>query len=282
MQGHPLITSNGVAYTVPVLEIDGNVVINDTYDIHEYLMINYPGKGNSSLTNEQMSIQEEFIKTNLKWDEYLFSYRRLPKFLGRAMHQIRLVELSKAINHAAEDGLLDKKLMDGRTVRQAYIDKVAQTRSLIRIGCDNDTMEQLEKRIKANEEFMIAILKSADELLASHKLLLTDEIDEVTSADVYLAVLLTRIASVDNELLVQVFADHPKIERWWTFFSDSNEAATLKNDANSSKLGFLLSKGPSLILHGLGMLNPSPLPDDLEQEVIKELKSIMATYCNTS
>ena len=90
------------------------------------------------------------------------------------MHQIRLVELSKAVQKASADGSMQKTLMDGRTVRQAYIDKIAQVRSLIRIGCDDDTVTTLEERVKANEECMEAILKSAEELLCSHKLLLTD------------------------------------------------------------------------------------------------------------
>ena len=241
-------------------------------------MKNYPGKGNATLSEEQKSIQEEFIKTNLKWDEYLFSYRRIPKFLGAAMHQIRLVELSKAIQQAAAGGMLDRELMDGRTVRRAYIDKVVQTRSLVRIGCDDDTIVQLEKRVKANDECMQAILKSANELLASHKLLLTD--GEITSADVYLAVLLTRIAGVGGKLLEIIFTQYPRIEKWWGYFNSSKELNdTLKVGGLASKLMMLLSKSPKLILFGLGMLNPAPLPDDIEQEVVKELESFMTDYC---
>ena len=89
---------------VPALEIDGNIVVNDSYDIHKYLLENYPGNGNSALTAGKKAIQEDFIATNLKWDEYLFSYRRIPKIMGAAMHQIRLVELSKAIQQAESDG----------------------------------------------------------------------------------------------------------------------------------------------------------------------------------
>ena len=261
-----------------MLEIDGNVVINDSYDIHKYLIEHYPGKGNSSLTEEQKSAQEVYIQTNLKWDEYLFSYRRIPKFLGGALHQIRLVELSKAIKTAATEGKLNEKLMDGRTVQQAYIDKVAQTRSLIRIGCDEDTLENLQQRVKANEECMKAILISSEELLASHKLLLTD--DELTSADVYLAVFLNRIATVDEDLLQQTFAQYTRIESWWKHFNTLKESETLKFGP-TSKLAMLFSKGPRLLLHAIGMLNPEPLPVDIEQEVEKQLESIMTEYYKT-
>ena len=262
-------------FTVPVLEIDGNVVVNDSYDIHKYLIEHYPGKGNSSLTEDQKSLQEDYIQTHLKWDEYLFSYRCMPKFLGGAFHQIRLVELSKAVKTATTEGKLDEILMDGRTVKQAYIDKVVQTRSLIRIGCDDDTLENLQQRIKANEEFMEAILTSTDELLASHKLLMTD--DELTSADVYLAVLLNRIATVNGELLGQIFAKYPKIESWWKHFNTLKESEALAFGP-SSKIAMLFSKGPRIFLHSLGMLNPEPLPDVIEQEVVKELDRFMSEY----
>lgn len=267
-----------------MLEIDDNVVINDSYDIHKYLMENYPGRGNASLSEDQKTLQEEFIQTNLKWDEYLFSYRRIPKFLGSAMHQIRLVELSKAIRQASTEGLLDKKLMDGRTVRQAYIDKVAQTRSLISIGCDNNSLKQLQKRIEANTECMNAILKSADKLLESHTLLLTDEDDKVTSADVYFAVFLNRITFVDSDgkLLKQIFADHPMVEKWWIYFNTLKESNALKSGSSfSSKLMMLIRKGPKFCLHGLGILKPSPLPKDIEDEVCKGLNNIMTNYCKT-
>lgn len=245
-------------------------------------MDNHPGRGNASLDHEQRSIQEQFIQTNLKWDEYLFSYRRIPKFLGSAMHRIRLVELSKSIHSALAEGLMEKKLMDGRTVRQAYIDKIAQTRSLINFGCDDDTIGQLEERIKANDKCMQAILKFADKLLSFHKLLLTDREDEITSADVYLAVLLTRIAEVDNELYKETLAKYPEIETWWETFNMSKELnETLKAGRPMAKIIMLLRKAPKLALFSLGMLNPDPLPDDIEQDVEKEMGTIMTNYCKT-
>jgi hypothetical protein len=198
------------------------------------------------------------------------------------MHQIRLVELSKAVQQAVADDVLDKKLMDGRTVMQAYIDKVAQTRSLIRIGCDDDTVQQLAVRTKANDELMQDILKSADKLLAFHKLLLTDEDDKITSADVYLAVLLNRIEMVDGDLLKQVYADYPKIEKWWVHFNSLKESEALKVNTPVAKIMMLLSKGHKLILLAMGMLNPAPLPDDMEQEVMRELEKIMSEYCKVN
>ena len=50
------------------------------------------------------------------------------------------------------DGLLDKKLMNGRIVQQAYINKVAQKRSLIGINCDDDILKQINNQIIANDE----------------------------------------------------------------------------------------------------------------------------------
>ena len=247
---------------VPALEIDGNIVVNDSYDIHKYLLENYPGKGNSALTAGKKAIQEDFIATNLKWDEYLFSYRRIPKIMGAAMHQIRLVELSKAIQQAESDGLMEKKLMDGRTVRQVYINKVAQVRSLIRIGCDNDNLEQLEARIKANDDCMEAILKSANSLLDSNKLLLTDQEDQITSADVYLAVLIARISMVDSNLLKQTFADFPAIEKWWNHIN-TLEVSKCLNVGSSTKVKMFLHISPKVFLYSLGLLNPIPCKFEL-------------------
>ena len=260
---------------VPALEIDGNIVINDSYDIHKYLLENYPGKGNSSLTAEMKVVQEDFIAINLKWDEYLFSYRKIPKVMGAAMHQIRLVELSNAIRQAESGGLMDKKLMDGRTVRQVYIEKVAQIRSLIRIGCDNDNLEQLEVRIKANDERMEDILKSANRLLDSHKLLLTE--DQMTSADVYLAVLIARISMVDGNLLKQKFADFPAIEKWWNRITALEVSECLKV-GTSTKVKMLLGKSSKIFISALGLLNPHPLPEDMEKEVNNKLGEIMTAY----
>lgn len=172
--------------------------------------------------------------------------------------------------------------MDGRTVMQAYIDKVAQTRSLIRIRCDDDTVQQLSRRTKANDELMHAILKSANELLTSHKLLLTDEDDKITSAIVYLAVVLNRIDMVDGELLKQVYTDYPKIEQWWTHFNTLKESEALKVNTPIAKIMMLLSKGPKLLLLALGMYEPAPLPDDMEQEVIRKLENIMSEYCKVN
>lgn len=279
-------------HAVPVLEIDGNIVINDTYDIHKYLIEHYPGKGNASLNEEQKALQEEFIETNLLWDEYLFSYRRVPKFLGGAMHQIRLVELSKSIYQAMSDGLLDKKLMDGRTVQQAYIDKVAQTRALIRIGCDDDILKQINNRIIANDEQMNAVLKKADQLLAAQEvkngisdtLLLTDEDDKLTSADVYFAVFLKRISTVDGLLIKHIFSDYPRIEKWWAYFNTLEEAKKLKESADPLKLMKMLlftGKPVKFALYGVGLLSPKPLPDDVEKEVVKEFENLMTNYFKT-
>ena len=227
------------------------------------------------MTAEKKVVQEDFIATNLKWDEYLFSYRKIPKVMGAAMHQIRLVELSNAIRQAESDGLMDKKLMDGRTVRQVYIEKVAQIRSLIRIGCDSDSLEQLEARIKANDERMEDILKSANRLLDSHKLLLTE--DQMTSADVYLAVLIARISMVDGNLLKQKFADFPAIEKWWNHVTALEVSECLKV-GTSTKVKMLLGKSPKIFLSALGLLNPHPLPEDMDKEVNNKLGEIMTAY----
>jgi hypothetical protein len=74
----------------------------------------------------------------------------------------------------------------------------------------------------------------------SDMLLLTDEDDKLTSADIYFAVFLKRISTVDGVLVKQVFADYPRIEKWWTYFNTLEEAKTLKEGADPWKLTKML------------------------------------------
>jgi len=285
--------------SVPVLEIDDKI-ITDSLDITRYLSANYPSKGDTKASNSSKSLViDTFIAATLKWDEYLFSYRRLPTFLGIAVHNIRLVCLSDAIIKATSQEIDTETLLDGRTLRRAYVEKIAQVRSLIKFGRTDDEESSLQqpellaRRISSNDQRLDDIFSLASSMLTDNnnnnnkndntELLLMG--DNISSADIYLAVIVSRISMLDGPLMEELFEKYPITRKWWTHFKSLPEAVVLfgDNDKKSNITALIKSGKPWKFLgYALGCYKPKPLPDDIERDVQAEYNKINDDYLATA
>jgi len=288
--------------SIPVLEIDDKI-ITDSRDIQRYLTEKYPSKGDAAVAADEGKTKkmEEFIESCLTWDEYLFSYRKLPNFLGASMHHIRLVCLSDAILDAAKDNsginIDEDALLDGRTIREAYVRKIAQIRSMIQIGCEAETPE-LTKRISANDDCMDEIFRRASTMLTENSgvgtdcddnndasLLMGGDSTNIASADIYLAVAVIRMKWLDESYLDSKFDKYPNTRLWWEHFLTLPEAQVLleDNDKRGTVLRMIKSGKPFKMLGcALGIYKAKPLPDDIERDVQAELKKLNEAYFSSN
>mmetsp|Transcript_19477 Transcript_19477/g.42364 ORF Transcript_19477/g.42364 Transcript_19477/m.42364 type:complete len:345 (+) Transcript_19477:205-1239(+) len=264
--------------SIPTLEIDDKI-ITDSRDIQRYLFEKYPGEGDAHANKADI---ETFLDAVCAWDEYLFSYRRIPVFFGEAMHRIRLVWLADAVNSAARDGILEERLRDGQTIRQAYVKKIAQVRALIDVGCKAETPE-LTKRISENDVLLGKIFSVASDLRneSGGPFLLGPNL---TSADAFFAPVVARVEAIDKAKVNSYFDQFRGTREWWETFKTRQEAA----DA-FSKYGklwtitaMMLQGKPFKILgYKLGVYKPTELPDDIEEDVQKQLQELKSSYLCT-
>lgn len=292
--------------SVPVLEI-ANKIITDSREIQAYLCEHHPSRGDAAVEadGKQKKTMEDFLGTCLLWDEYLFSYRQLPGFLGTNMHRIRLICLSQALHEAAlpNSGINigEDLLLDGRTIREAYVRKIAQVRSMLQIGCEAETRE-LTAKISANERCLEAVFCRATELLADQStlaatddgpstdskgslLLMGGDPTHITAADVYLAVAVIRIRNLDEPYLEAKFREYPLVRYWWEHFLGLPEAQVLLEDNNMKKVKkHMLKSGKIFKMMGcaMGICKPRPLPDDIEKDVRNELTKMNKAYFTVS
>jgi len=262
--------------TVPTLEIDDKI-ITDSHDIQRYLYEKYPCQGDIETKDREGELQEFIDTVYLKWDEYLYSYRRIPPTIGRLMHDIRLVKQSEAVMKAVKAEQLEEKLRDGRTIREVYTRKIAQTRALISVGTDAETPE-LRRRIEENDARLEKVFEATVALLgkSSGPFLMGTHIG---SGEAFMLALMNRIEFLDMPRMERTCEKYPVIRDWWVALKASDEAQAVLGKSRVWMLAsMILSKPWKFIGLKTGLWVPYPLPEDLEEAVQQEQKRIEDGY----
>jgi len=258
--------------TVPALEIDDRMIC-DSLEIQKYLATHYPGPGDIYAKGKQ----EPFIVMMREWDEGLFTYRRMGK-MGRYANELRLLRLHQALLGAMEDGEENDKLLDGSTVLDKYIWKIASIHHLTETTSGEITPE-LQRRIDGNDELLKKILATATDLLerSSGTLLFSDAL---CSADGFLAAILFRCEGTDNGMFAGLMTEFPRVAEFWDEFKERDESDVItpytmfwakKNAARSGQVFKVLGLAT-------GMLRVPALPEEIQERVDAKLTEISENY----
>jgi len=260
---------------IPSLEIDDQIIC-DSHLIQQYLTEKYPGPGDQQAPRAAMN---KVIDLMLKWDEGLWSYKRMPGEMGVLLGQLKLLRLHQNLKAALEHGQEGEVLGNGKTLLECYVKKLAWQRHMNETACQELTPE-VERKIEQNEQNLEDLFQLADDHLATAQPYLFGQ--HLTSADAFFCNVLFRMGSVKGEL-EKAFKGHDRVAKYWEKVQETEVFQRSLGDY-STRWAFcqMIKNGvPFKLLGvkcGLPCMRIPELPAEIERDIEKDLVERRRVY----
>lgn len=204
--------------TVPAVEIDDKI-ITDSDILTKYLFEHYPGRGDQQVVSMGKAAELwRLVDLVLKWDEGLYTYGHMSGEkgggMGMMMNLLRRVRLRQNYLRLRDTS---EKVWDGRTLAQAYEQKIAYI-SALSSKVDVAMTPEKKAAMDANERNMEELFATACGLLDASGGSGFLYGDELTTADAYFAPLLFRVEQMDKKELEAIFVKFPQLRGYWGRF----------------------------------------------------------------
>lgn len=260
------------AMTVPTLEIDDKL-FSDSDLLAEYLLRNHPGAGDrQALTAGREADLQQVCELVKRWDEGMYTYGRMSGEKGGGMgamsNLLRKVRLRQNFLRLSAPS---EKLWDGRTIQEAYTDKIVYIDDLsskVDVGATPEKKAAFEK----NERLMDELFTKASSLIdaaGGNGFLLGPAL---TTADAYFAPLLFRVAEMDKKELEATFQKYPTLRGYWERFCQSAEGQqSVTQFTMKWAFRFAAARCLPCAMLGLklGIIKVPALPADVEEKIRK-------------
>jgi glutathione S-transferase len=257
--------------TVPILEIDDKIIC-DSNDMQKYLSTYYPGPGDKAARGKQ----EAFIEKMMSWDEGLFTYRRMGS-IGSLANDLRILRLHQALKKALDENCEDEQLLDGSSILDKYIWKIAQIHH-IKEATSGELTPEIQKKMEVNDELEKEILSIATNFLSSSEgsFLFSNGL---CSADGFLCAILFRMSESDPKRFESYTQEFPAIAEYWEDFKETEESnCILPYTMTWAKMNALRNGVPFKIIGLKTCWQPPVLPDDVEERILQQLDQFRKEY----